>query len=72
MQPLQLIMFESAMQAQRRLVDSALPGAPRVPHVPSRRHEAGTGAGREARTHLATLLRRTADRVDPCPAPSAS
>lgn len=72
MEPLHLIMFDSAMQAQRRLVDSALPGAPRVPDLPSRRHETVTGAGREARTHLAALLRRTADRVDPCPAPSAS
>jgi hypothetical protein len=72
MEPLQLIMFESAMQAQRRLIDSSLPGAPQVPYRPSRRHETLAGAGRGARTQLAGLLRRTADRVDPCPAPSAS
>jgi hypothetical protein len=70
MEPLQVIMFESAMGAQRRLLDSALPQAPQVPHRPTRR-EAAVAEGRlTTRTRLADLLRRTADRVDPCPAPS--
>lgn len=71
MEPLQVIMFESALGAQRRLVNSALPQAPQVPYRPSRRRVAAASAGRAARSQLAGLLRRTADRVDPCPAPSA-
>jgi hypothetical protein len=71
MEPLQLIMYGSAMQAQRRLIDSSLPGAPTVPDRPSRRQKARTDANRGTRTQLAGLLRRTADRVDPCPSPSA-
>jgi hypothetical protein len=71
MEPQQLIMFESAMEAQRRLVSSALPNAPQVPYRPARRKAAVAHARSSARTQLAGLLRRTADRVDPCPAPSA-
>jgi hypothetical protein len=64
MEPLQLIALETSRQARRHLYDS-LPGAPRVPYEPNRR-----GTGLSARTQIAGLLRRTADRVDPCPAAS--
>jgi hypothetical protein len=70
MEPLQLIAFESAGQARRRLHDS-LPEAPQVPYRPTRTQDATVRARLTARTQLAGLLRRTADRVDPCPAPSA-
>jgi hypothetical protein len=70
MEPLQLIAFESTGQARQRLLDS-LPGAPEVPYRPTRRQEAAAHARLTARTQLAGILRRTADRVDPCPAPSA-
>ncbi|HEY0542649.1 MAG TPA: hypothetical protein VGD53_30100 [Actinoallomurus sp.] len=70
MEPLQLIAFESTGQAHQRLLDS-LPGAPQVPYRPTRRQDTVVRARLTARTQLAGLLRRTADRVDPCPAPSA-
>jgi hypothetical protein len=70
MEPLQLIAFESSNRASERLHDS-LPGAPRVPYTRSRHQALAARTGLTARTHLAGLLRRTADRVDPCPAPSA-
>ena len=70
MEPLQLIAFESAGHAHRRLHDS-LPEAPQVPYRPTRTHDAVLRARLTARTQLAGLLRRTADRVDPCPTPSA-
>jgi hypothetical protein len=70
MEPLQLIAFESTGQARQRLLDS-LPGAPPVPYRPTRRQDTVVRARLTARTQLAGLLRRTADRVDPCPAPSA-
>jgi hypothetical protein len=71
MEPLQVIMFESAMGAQRRLLESALPQAPQVPYQPTRREAAVAQGGQTTRTWVAGFLRRTADRVDPCPAPSA-
>ena len=64
MEPLQLIALETSNQARRHLHDS-LPGAPRVPYEPHRR---SARTGLTARTQIAGLLRRTADRVDPCPA----
>jgi hypothetical protein len=70
MEPLQLITLESTGQARQRLLDS-LPGAPQVPYRPTRRQDAAVRARLTARAHVAGLLRRTADRVDPCPAPSA-
>jgi hypothetical protein len=64
MEPLQLIALETSNHARRHLHDS-LPGAPRVPYQPNRR-VARTGL--ITRTQIAGLLRRTADRVDPCAA----
>lgn len=70
MEPLQLIAFESARrQARQHLLDS-LPGAPQVPYTPTRQ-DAVVQVRQTARAHVAGLLRRTADRVDPCAAPSA-
>jgi hypothetical protein len=70
MEPLQLIAFESARrQARQHLLDS-LPEAPQVPYTPTRRQDAVVQARQAARAQLAGLLRRTADRVDPCAAPS--
>jgi hypothetical protein len=70
MEPLQLIAFESARrQARQHLLDS-LPGAPQVPYTPTRQ-DAVVQVRQAARAHVAGLLRRTADRVDPCAAPSA-
>jgi hypothetical protein len=67
MEPLQLIAYESARrQARQQLLDS-LPGAPRVPYEPSTREAAAAELRRAARSRVAGLLRRTADRVDPCP-----
>jgi hypothetical protein len=71
MEPLQLIAFESARrQARQHLLDSR-PEAPQVAYRPTPRQEAAAQVRRTARVHLAGLLRRTADRVDPCPSPSA-
>ncbi|GLY77703.1 hypothetical protein [Actinoallomurus iriomotensis] len=71
MEPLQMIAFESARrQARQHLLDSR-PEAPRVPYRPTARHEATAQVRQTARVHLAGLLRRTADRVDPCATPSA-
>jgi hypothetical protein len=70
MEALQLIALVSVGQACRR-AGEALPEAPRVPYRPARRQDAVVRARRNARARLAGLLRRTADRVDPCPAPSA-
>jgi hypothetical protein len=70
MEPLQLIALVSAGEARRRMLDS-FPGAPQVPYTPNRRQKAAARTRLAARTQLAGLLRRTADRVDPCPAPSA-
>jgi hypothetical protein len=70
MEPLQLIAFESTRrQARQHLLDS-LPGAPQVPYTPTRRQDAVVQVRQAARVQLAGLLRRTADRVDPCAAPS--
>jgi hypothetical protein len=65
MEPLQVISLMVASDAGRTHAQSALPDAPRVPYEPR--------ATRTpiVRSHLAGLLRRTADRVDPCPALSA-
>ncbi|GLY92674.1 hypothetical protein [Actinoallomurus iriomotensis] len=72
MEPLQMIAFESARrQARQHLLDSR-PEAPKVAYRPTARQEAVAQVRRTARVHLAGMLRRTADRVDPCPAPSAS
>jgi hypothetical protein len=65
MEPLQLIALETSNRARRHLHDS-LPGAPLVPYEPNRRVAARTGL--IARMQIAGLLRRTADRVDPCAA----
>jgi hypothetical protein len=67
MEPLQLIAVKSTEHARRRLADS-LPEAPQVPY--RRRQDTAVRAQLTARTWLATRLRRTADRVDPHPAPS--
>ena len=71
MEPLQLIAFESARRQARQHVLDSLPGAPQVPYTPTRWQDAVVEVRRTTRVHLAGLLRRTADRVDPCPAPSA-
>ncbi|HZE33139.1 MAG TPA: hypothetical protein VE198_17090 [Actinoallomurus sp.] len=71
MEPLQLIAFESARRQARQHVLDSLPGAPQVPYTPTRRQDAVVQVRQTARVHLAGLLRRIADRVDPCPAPSA-
>jgi hypothetical protein len=63
MEALQFIGFMVADDTGRRYATGALPDAPRVPHRPKK---ARTPAVRE---HLAGLLRRTADRVDPCVEP---
>lgn len=65
MTPLQVVAFIAAQERMREQVQSALPGAPKVPYVPD---EPRTPV---LRTHLAALLRRTADRVDPRLQPSA-
>jgi hypothetical protein len=71
MEPLQLIAFESTRrQARQHLLDS-LPGAPQVPYTPTRHQDAVVQIRQAARAQLAGLLRRTAERVDPCAAPSA-
>ncbi|MCO5974724.1 hypothetical protein [Actinoallomurus soli] len=64
MTPLQVVTFISAQEKMRTHAQSALPDAPRVPYVPE---EPRTPV---VRTALAALLRRTADRVDPCLEPS--
>ena len=64
MEPLQLIAYASSDHGRKGVLDS-LPDAPRVPYVAAEHRSLGV------RTHLAGLLRRTADRVDPCPAPAA-
>lgn len=68
MEPLQVIAFVSGMHAQRQALD-ATPDAPQVAftgrEVTGRRRRAGVRAG------IARALRTTADRVDPCPAPTA-
>jgi hypothetical protein len=71
MEPLQLIAFEAARREARQHLLDSLPGAPQVPYRPTRRQDAAAEVRQSARMHLAGLLRRTADRVDPCPAPSA-
>ncbi len=64
MTPLQVVAFIAAQEKMREHVYSALPDAPKVPYVPD---EPRTPA---LRSHLASLLRRTADRVDPRLEPS--
>jgi hypothetical protein len=64
MTPLQVVTFIAAQEKGRELAQSALPNAPKVPYVPV---EPRTPV---VRTALATLLRRTADRVDPRLEPS--
>ena len=71
MEPLQLIAFESARRQARQHVLDSLPGAPQVPYTPTRRQDLAVQVRQTARVQLAGLLRRTADRVDPCAAPSA-
>jgi hypothetical protein len=71
MEPLQLIAFESARRQARRHVLDSLPGAPQVPYTPTRRQDVVVRMRQTTRVHVAGLLRRTADRIDPCPAPSA-
>jgi hypothetical protein len=71
MEPLQLIAFESARRQARQHVLDSLPGAPQVPYTPARRQDVAVQVRQAARVQLAGLLRRTADRVDPCAAPSA-
>jgi hypothetical protein len=71
MEPLQMIAFEAARREARQHLLDSLPGAPQVPYRATRRQDAVVQARQTARVHLAGLLRRTADRVDPCPAPSA-
>ena len=71
MEPLQLIAFESARRQARQHVLDSLPGAPQVPYTPTRRQDVAVRVRQTARVHLAGLLRRAADRVDPCPAPSS-
>jgi hypothetical protein len=65
MEPLQLIALIVAGDNARGRAREALPDAPRIPYEP---RVARTPV---VRAHLAGLLRRTADHVDPCPAPSA-
>jgi hypothetical protein len=65
MGPLQLITFMVASEKMHEHALSALPDAPRVPYEPK---DARTPV---LRAHLADLLRRTADRVDPCAEPIA-
>ena len=64
MTPLQVVAFIAAREKMREQVNSALPNAPKVPYVPD---EPRTPA---LRAHLAAVLRRTADRVDPRLEPS--
>lgn len=61
MEPLQLMALMVTNDVRNRATE-ALPDAPRLPHREPR--PARTPIIRE---HLAGLLRRTADRVDPCP-----
>jgi hypothetical protein len=64
MTPLQVVTFIAAQEKAREHVLSALPDAPKIPYTPD---EPRTPV---VRTHLAALLRRTADRIDPCLEPS--
>lgn len=64
MTPLQVVAFVAAQERMREVAHSALPDAPKMPYVPD---EPRTPV---LRTHLAALLRRTADRVDPRLEPS--
>jgi hypothetical protein len=64
MTPLQVVTFIAAQENTRTLAQSALPDAPKISYHPV---EPRTPI---VRTALATLLRRTADRVDPCLEPS--
>lgn len=60
MEPLQAISLIVASDTAGNEARSALPDAPRVPYEPR------TARTPIVRSHLAGLLRRTADRVDPC------
>jgi hypothetical protein len=71
MEPLQMIAFESARREARQHLLDSLPGAPQVPYRPTRRQDAVAEVRQSARVYVAGLLRRTADRVDPCPAHAA-
>lgn len=64
MTPLQLVTFVVAHEKMREHALSALPNAPKIPHKPD---QVRTPV---VRTHVAALLRRTADRVDPRLEPS--
>ena len=68
MEPLQVIAFVSGMGAQRRLLDS-LPDAPQVAYTG--REVTGRRTGSAVRARVARMLRDTADRIDPCPTPTA-
>ncbi len=65
MEPLQLMAMMVTNDVRTRATE-ALPNAPKVPYREPR--PARTPFIRE---HLAGLLRRTADRVDPCLEPNA-
>ncbi len=67
MSPLQLMAFMVATEKGRSLAQEALPDAPKVPYEEPKEPRTPV-----VRIHLAGLLRRTADRVDPCPVPSAA
>lgn len=63
---LQMMSITPTYEKMSDYARSALPDAPRVPYQPK---EPRTPAFRR---QLAGLLRRTADRVDPCPVASMS
>jgi hypothetical protein len=65
MEPLQLMAMMATGDA-RQHATSALPNAPKVPY-----REPRPARTPIVRGHLAGLLRRTADRVDPCLEPNA-
>lgn len=60
MEPTQLLAYESSRNARRALYE-ALPAAPAV------QDDGPVGGLSAARSRLAALLRRTADRLEPCP-----
>jgi hypothetical protein len=64
MASLQLMSLTPTYEKMTEDARSALPGAPRVPYEPK---EPRTPV---LRARLAGLLRRAADRVDPCPTPT--
>jgi hypothetical protein len=61
---LQMMSIAPAYEKSLEYARSALPDAPRIPYEPKKVRTP------ILRRQVAGLLRRTADRVDPCPSPT--